>query len=81
MSKQKAKVTIHEVARSAGVSVATVSRVFNSSDLVAKQTGEKIRSVARRLNYIPNASARSLSMKRTETIGMLLPDMHGEFFS
>lgn len=81
MSKQKARVTIHEVARRAGVSVATVSRVFNNSDLVVKQTGEKIRSVAHRLNYIPNASARSLSMKRTETIGMLLPDMHGEFFS
>ncbi|MCX6142507.1 MAG: LacI family DNA-binding transcriptional regulator [Ignavibacteriales bacterium] len=81
MPRQKARVTIHEVARRAGVSVATVSRVFNNSDLVTKQTGEKIRSVARRLNYIPNASARSLSMKRTETIGMLLPDMHGEFFS
>lgn len=81
MSRQKARVTIHEVAQRAGVSVATVSRVFNNSDLVTKQTGEKIRSVARRLNYIPNASARSLSMKRTETIGMLLPDMHGEFFS
>lgn len=81
MSKQKARVTIHEVARRAGVSVATVSRVFNHSDLVVKQTGEKIRSVAHRLNYIPNASARSLSLKRTETIGMLLPDMHGEFFS
>lgn len=81
MSRQKARVTIHEVAKRAGVSVATVSRVFNNSDLVTKQTGEKIRSVARRLNYIPNASARSLSMKRTETIGMLLPDMHGEFFS
>ena len=80
ISRLKARVTIREVARSAGVSVATVSRVFNNSDLVVKQTEEKIRSVARRLNYIPNASARSLSMKRTETIGMLLPDMYGEFF-
>ena len=81
MSREKTRVTIREVARRAGVSVASVSRVFNNSDLVVKQTEEKIRSVARRLNYVPNASARSLSMKRTETIGMLLPDMHGEFFS
>lgn len=81
MRTQQRGVTIREVARQAGVSVATVSRVFNDSPLVVKETQEKIRRIARKLNYVPNGSARSLSMKKTETVGLLLPDMHGEFFS
>lgn len=73
--------TIHDVARRAGVSVATVSRVLNNSDLVVAETGKRIRKIARELNYIPSASARSLSIRKTETIGLLLPDMYGDFFS
>src|SRR5205814_5288521 len=72
---------IKDVAREAGVSVATVSRVFNNSDLVNQDTRLHVRSVAERLNYWPNGVARSLITNRTHAIGVLLPDLHGEFFS
>jgi LacI family transcriptional regulator len=72
---------IKDVAREAGVSVATVSRVFNDSGLVSADTRRHVREVAERLNYWPNGVARSLIMNRTHAIGVLLPDLHGEFFS
>ena len=75
------RVTIREVARAAGVSVATVSRVLNESGPVAGETRDRIRRVAGELRYIPNGAARSLSMRRTGTLGVLLPDLYGEFFS
>lgn len=73
--------TIKDVAREAGVSIATVSRVFNDSELVSRDTREAVRVVAERLNYWPNGLARSLITNRTYAIGVLLPDLHGEFFS
>lgn len=72
---------IKDVAREAGVSVATVSRVFNDSSLVSEGTREKVREVASRLNYWPNGVARSLITNRTHAIGVLLPDLFGEFYS
>ena len=74
-------VTIKDVAREAGVSVATVSRVWNESDLVGAETRERVAAVAARLGYSPNGAARSLRTKGTHTIGVLLPDLYGEFFS
>jgi LacI family transcriptional regulator len=73
--------TIKDVARVAGVSVATVSRVFNDSTLVSEPTRDRVRGVAERLNYLPNGVARSLITNRTHAIGVLLPDLFGEFFS
>ena len=73
--------TIRDVAREAGVSIATVSRVFNQSALVRQDTCEHVRGVASRLDYWPNSAARSLITNRTSAIGVLLPDLHGEFFS
>ena len=81
MTSPKTNVTIREVAKKAGVSVATVSRALNDSGLVVAKTETKIRKIARELNYIPSASARSLSIQKTETISLLLPDMYGDFFS
>lgn len=75
------RVTIRDVAARAGVSVATVSRVFNDSGPVNAATRVRIREAARDLRYAPNSAARSLSMRRTQTLGVLLPDLHGEFFS
>src|SRR6266704_1357260 len=74
-------VTIKDVARAAGVSVATVSRVHNDSGLVTEATRRRVRAVATRLRYSPNAAARSLSTNKTATIGVLLPDLYGEFYS
>jgi LacI family transcriptional regulator len=73
--------TIRDVAREAGVSIATVSRVFNQSSLVRQDTCELVRGVAARLDYWPNSAARSLITHRTSAIGVLLPDLYGEFFS
>jgi LacI family transcriptional regulator len=73
--------TIRDVAREAGVSVATVSRVLNNSGPVRDATRVRITEVARRLRYTPNSAARTLSTRQTHTVGVLLPDLHGEFFS
>jgi LacI family transcriptional regulator len=74
-------VTIKDVAREAGVSVATVSRVFNNSALVKEPTRLEVQRVAARLGYSPHVAARSLITSKTSTIGVLLPDLYGEFFS
>ena len=73
--------TIKDVAREAGVSVATVSRVYNDTDLVKEKTALRVQEAALRLGYVPHGGARSLSTSRTHTLGVLLPDLYGEFFS
>ncbi len=73
--------TIRDVARAAGVSVATVSRALNGADNVLPQTRERILAAARELRFTPSGAARSLITRRTDTIGALLPDLHGEYFS
>lgn len=74
-------VTIKEVAQRAGVSTATVSRVLNDSGSVNEATRLKVKAAAHALKYKPNAVARSLIMSKTYTVGVLLPDLYGEFFS
>lgn len=73
--------TIKDVAREANVSVASVSRVLNGLGGVTPATQKIVREVATRLNYIPDNAARSLITGRTHTIGAVLPDLYGEFFS
>ena len=73
--------TIRDVAREAGVSPATVSRVFNRRELVNVATYDHIMSVAQRLHYVPNASARSLSVRRSRVLGLILPLPYNEFFA
>ncbi|HEX5831643.1 MAG TPA: LacI family DNA-binding transcriptional regulator, partial [Gemmatimonadaceae bacterium] len=73
--------TIRDVARAAGVSVATVSRVLNASGPVGADTRERVRAAARRLRYVPHEGARGLVTRRTGAIGVVLPDLYGEFFS
>jgi LacI family transcriptional regulator len=73
--------TIRDVARTSGVSIATVSRVFNHSARVSEATRQRVLQAAGQVAYWPNATARSLITSRTHTIGLLLPDLHGEFFS
>ena len=74
-------VTIRDVARRARVSVATVSRVLNDKGPVLEETRARIQKTIARLGYVPHATARSLITRRTNTIGVLLPDIYGEFFS
>jgi LacI family transcriptional regulator, galactose operon repressor len=73
--------TIKEVAKKAGVSIATVSRVFNNVGSVDRETRKRVERAAKDLRYVPNALGRSLSTRRTMSIGLLLPDLFGEFFS
>lgn len=73
--------TIHDVARAAHVSVATVSRTLNGIETVAQTTRDRVLQAAGELDYVPHSGARALSTRRTDTIGVLLPDLHGEFFS
>ncbi|WP_440225309.1 LacI family DNA-binding transcriptional regulator [Dokdonella sp. MW10] len=74
-------VTIKDVAREANVSVATVSRALNGHVNVTVELRERIRAIADRLRYTPHGAARSLITRRTDTIGAILPDLYGEFFS
>lgn len=75
------RTTIRDVAKRAGVSVATVSRVLNDSGPVRESTRQRILEAARELRFVPNSAARSLTTRRTNTLGVILPDLHGEFFS
>jgi LacI family transcriptional regulator len=74
-------VSIKDVARAAKVSVATVSRALNGHDNVTEAVRMRVVEVAAQLRYSPHHAARSLSSRRTHTIGVVLPDLHGEFFS
>lgn len=74
-------VTIRDVAKAAGVSATTVSRVFNHSELVNTKTQKHVRAVATQMGYRPNATAQSLSHGRTKALGVVVPAPHGEFFS
>lgn len=73
--------TIREVAHAAGVSTATVSRVFSNSPLVSPETAQRVLDAATQLDYWPNSAAQSLSTRTTHTIGVMLPDLFGEFYS
>ena len=74
-------VTIKDVAKAANVSVASVSRALNGSGTVTEETRKAVFAAARSLRYIPHSGARSLSTNRTQTIGVVLRDLYGEFFS
>jgi len=74
------KTNINVVAEKAGVSIATVSRAFNEKELVKEETRSRIIKIARDLNYKPSPIARGLSTQTTDTIGVILPDLVGEFF-
>lgn len=76
-----AAATIRDVARRAQLSVATVSRALNGFDNVSEQARERITAAVSELGYVPHAGARSLSLARNNAIGVVLPDLHGEFFS
>lgn len=73
--------TIRDVARHARVSVASVSRALNGHDNVSEATRARVADAVRALSYVPHAGARSLSLARNNAIGVVLPDLHGEFFS
>lgn len=73
--------TIRDVAERAEVSVASVSRVLTGAGPVTEATRKKVMEAVEALQYVPHSGARSLSTSKTQTIGVILPDLYGEFFS
>lgn len=73
-------ITISDIARKAGVSSATVSRVLNDSGYVKQSTREKIEAAIKEMNFTPSAIARSLSKNETNTIGVIVPDITNSYF-
>lgn len=73
--------TIKDVARIAGVSVASVSRVLNNGPKVSQKTIENVLKAMKDLNYTPNANARALVTQRSTTIGVVIPDLIDPFFA
>jgi LacI family sucrose operon transcriptional repressor len=74
------KPKIQDVARLAGVSTTTVSRVLNNRGYISEETREKVNKAMKELNYFPNDVARSLFNKRTNLIGVILPTVSNPFF-
>jgi DNA-binding LacI/PurR family transcriptional regulator len=72
--------SIQEVARRAGVSIATVSRVFNVPDQVTAKTRKRVQEAAATLGYVPNANARTLRMQKSGVLGVLLPTLLNPVF-
>jgi LacI family transcriptional regulator len=72
--------TIYEVSKLAGVSLATVSRVMNNSARVSEKTRLKVETAMEALGYTPNSIAQSLASNRSNSVGVLVPELHGPFF-
>ncbi len=72
--------TINDIARLAGVSTATVSRVINDTGQVKPETREIVLNVIKENNFVPSAVARSLSVRTTANIGVIFPDIENAFF-
>lgn len=74
-------VTVHDVARAAGVSISTVSRALSSPERVAAETRDRVTRAAAELGYRPNQAASGLRMGRTHAVGLLVPDLENPYFA
>lgn len=81
MSRRSSSVTIRDVAKKAGVSVATVSRYINRNTPVSPEVSERLEQVMNEMKYVPHAAARQLASRKTHVIGLLLTNMHNDFFA
>ncbi len=80
MTRRSSSVTIRDVAREAGVSVATVSRYINKNAPVSTEVADRLQVVLSRMRYVPHAAARNLASRKTRVIGLLLNNLHNDFF-
>ena len=81
LKKMKQRITIEEVARLAGVSTATVSRVLSRPEVVRDQTREQVMAAIAKLDYQPDAAARALASGRTHTVGCVIPTLDHAIFA
>lgn len=75
------RITLKDIAKISGVSIKTVSRVVNKEKYVSVETQEKISQILKEYNYIPNLAAKSLVSNRTDTIGLIVPNLENPFYS
>lgn len=73
--------TIYDVAKKAGVSITTVSRVINNHPYVQEETRQRVKTLLKEMNFIPNSNASSLVRKTTHTIAVIIPDITNHFFT
>ncbi len=76
-----ATLTIKEIAKLAGVSIATVSRVINGSNFVSPEIIAKVEKVIKESNFVPNSVARSLRFESTRTVGVIISDISNSYFN
>ena len=75
------RATIIDVAKLAGVSTATVSRVLNEIDKVSPETADRVQQAITTLGYVPNSAAQGLAGKKRKTIGIVIPSVNSAFLS
>jgi len=80
MTKKSHSVTIRQVAQRAGVSVATVSRYINHTAPISGEVSGRLEKIMAELQYVPHAAARQLASQKTRVIGLLLNNLHNDFF-
>lgn len=80
MTSKSHSVTIRQVAQKADVSVATVSRYINQNAPISKDVAERLKLVMEELKYVPHAGARHLASRKTRVVGLLLNNLHNDFF-
>jgi len=73
--------TIYDIAKEAGVSIATVSKVINQTGRISDKTRKRVQDVMKRIDYQPSVVASALTKKRTYTLGLLIPDIANPFFA
>ena len=81
MTRKSSATTIREVAKYAGVSIATVSRYMNHTGLVSQEAGERISAVMLDMNYVPRVAARQLARSETRTAGLVITNVMNDFFA
>ena len=75
------QITIKDIAKEANVSVASVSRALNGAEGISEEKRAMVLEVCQRMSYMPNGLARGLVRKRTQTIGIIMPDIQSPFYS
>ena len=80
-ARKKNRVTVHDVAKEAGVSIATVSYTLNDSGSISDEMRKKVRKAANKLGYRQNRAARAMKMGRSDIIGLVIPNIENPFFA
>lgn len=81
VAKTNKEITIKDVAKQAGVSVATVSRVMNGRDRVSEATRKKILKIIEEMNFVPNTMAASMVNKKTNMLSVVVPEIQNPFYT